>query len=360
MVTGHCRKARCPDLCWFSTGRRMKQSFDVCVFGAGPAGASTAAHLADLGVTVLVLDRFSPKKAWGGESFTGAIRFPLSMLGLWEDFLNAGHVPGFEQRTGWGGVSRIDSSIYHHHGNLWHVDRERFDEDLREAVRQRAIPIETYQVLNGAVKKGDEWSLRLDEFRDLKVRYLVDASGRSRALSRRFGARPRQHDRLIAMTALIPRNANPEYDHTMMIETAPQGWWYAAPVPKGHVLAFFTDADLVPRELAQSMRPVPANSSYAQSAGEQGWITVGDACAAHDPLCGWGVNRAMNNGMLAAQAICHFIRSGDTSQLEQYRSHCRRQFDRYLIGLVENYRLEQRWSLAPFWARRSDFQELFS
>jgi flavin-dependent dehydrogenase len=55
------------------------------------------------------------------------------------------------------------------------------------------------------------------------------------------------------------------------------------------------------------MSTVIANSAFTQPEGEHDWLTVGDACAAHDPLCGWGVCRAMNNGILAADAISHYL-----------------------------------------------------
>jgi flavin-dependent dehydrogenase len=122
------------------------------VFGAGPAGTSVAMRLADLGVAAIVLDRPPKTKPWGGESFTGAIRQPLSALGLWEDFRAAGYVAGYEQRTAWGAGSWIQSTIFRHHGNLWHVDRNRFDNDLREAVRQRGISILAYRSLRGCLK----------------------------------------------------------------------------------------------------------------------------------------------------------------------------------------------------------------
>src|SRR4029077_6882280 len=117
--------------------RIVKQVYDVCVFGVGPAGTAVAIRLADLGVTALVLDRPSRNKALGGESFTGAIRQPLSVLGLWEDFRDARHVASYEQRTAWGSEPRIQDTIYDPNGNRWHVNRVRFDDDLREALRRR-------------------------------------------------------------------------------------------------------------------------------------------------------------------------------------------------------------------------------
>ena len=86
--------------------------FEVCVFGAGPAGAAVACRLADLGIAAAVLDRPPGTKPWGGESFTGAIRQPLTVLGLWDQFRAAGHVAGYEQRIAWGGPSWTRSSIF--------------------------------------------------------------------------------------------------------------------------------------------------------------------------------------------------------------------------------------------------------
>jgi flavin-dependent dehydrogenase len=338
----------------------MKQNYEVCVFGAGPAGTAVAARLADLGVHALVLDRPSKKKPWGGESFTGAIRQPLSTLGLWEDFCAAGHVAGYEQRTAWGGAPWIKESIFHHHGNLWHVDRERFDTDLRKAVRQRGISTLNYCKLEKVRRECEEWHLELDVDIEISSKYLVDATGRACAIARRLGVRPWLYDRLIAFAALVPRNQNPEFDHAMVIESSPHGWWYAAPVPKGHVLAFFTDADLAPRELARSMRTVAANSAFTQSESGQGWLTVGDACAAHDPLCGWGVCRALNNGIRAADAIGRLLKSADGTLLEDYHRTCRRQFEGYLEGLTKHYSYEQRWRTSSFWRRRASVPSFVS
>ena len=218
-----------------------------------------------------------------------------------------------------------------------------------------------YRTFNAAHNRESTrtWTLRLDDTRVIQAAVLVDATGRSRALARRLGVHAQSYDRLIAYTAALPRNANPDYGHTMVLETTPDGWWYAAPVPSGHILAFFTDHDLMPKTLPASMHAVAANSAYAQSPAGTAWITVGDACAAHDPLCGWGVHRALTNGIRAAEAIDQDLRHGTTMALDDYRHHCRQQFDAYLDGLITNYRLEDRWA-TPFWRRRTERQLLFT
>jgi flavin-dependent dehydrogenase len=326
----------------------MSERFDVCVFGLGPAGAATAARLADLGISVTVLERAPTRKAWGGETFTGAIRGPLTTLGMWEAFCSANPVAGYEQRTAWGEAGVADS-IFNAQGNAWHVDRHRFNRDLRIAVEKRDVPLLQYSSLDNLTRSGDGWHIGIDG-RAVTARYLVDATGRSGAIARRLGARPRIYDRLVALTALLPRNS--AFDHAMLISAAPDGWWYAAPVPQGHVLAYFTDSDLTPRQLVRSMQIVPANSAFTQTRSREGWLSVGDACAAHDPLCGWGVHRALANGIRAAEAIATYLKCGDCSPLEDYDRHCRDQFDAYLIGLAKHYSLEHRFAGSPFWLRR--------
>jgi flavin-dependent dehydrogenase len=327
----------------------MSASYDVCVFGLGPAGAATALRLADLGFAVVVLERPPARKPWGGESFTGAIRVPLTTLDLWQRFYAAGHVAGFEQRSAWGEAGTADS-IFNPHGNSWHVDRDRFDADLRAAVADRGIAMHRYGGVDDLHRDRGRWRIAVDGRRAFAARYLVDATGRAGAIARRLGVRPRLHDRLVALTALVLRN--PEFDHAMAIATAVDGWWYAAPVPQGHVLAYFTDSDLVPQQLARWMRIVPANSTFTATRGRDGWLAVGDACAAHDPLCGWGVHRALANGIRAANAIACYLPDGDAAALDAYDGHCRDQFDAYLAGLAEHYAFERRFAASPFWKRR--------
>jgi len=328
----------------------VSERYDVCVFGLGPAGAATAARLADLGIAAIVLERPAARKPWGGESFSGAIRVPLSTLGLWERFCGAGHVAGYEQRSAWGEAGIADS-IFNPHGHLWHVDRDRFDDDLRGAVQERGVPVLRYASLDGLERAGDGWRIAFDAGSTIAARYVVDATGRAGAVARRLGARPQLHDRLVGLTAQVPRN--PAFDHAMVISTAADGWWYAAPVPQGHVLAYFTDSDLVPQQLlARSMRVVPANSAFTQTRGRDGWLAVGDACAAHDPLCGWGVHRALANGIRAADAIGRYLRDREASLLDGYDRHCRDQFNAYLTGLAEHYAFERRFAASPFWQRR--------
>jgi flavin-dependent dehydrogenase len=326
--------------------------FDVCVIGAGPAGLAAASRLADAGRGVVILDRPAARSRWGGETFTGAIRGPLSELGCWEAFERAGHVAGYERQCAWGGEPRGENALFTPEGPLWHVDRDRFDADLRCAVHKRGAVFGSYRKLESVRRDGGRWRVALDCGRVVEAAYLVDATGRTRALGRRLGARIESHDRLVALTARVARDRAVAGVRSMLLQATPFGWWYAAPVPAGHVLVLCTDADLASPGLRRRLRPAAANSAFTDTDGAQGWLAVGDACASHDPLCGWGVHRALANGLLAGDAIASLLATGDSGPVLKYRRHCREQYDRYLHGLTRHYSLERRWPAAPFWARR--------
>jgi flavin-dependent dehydrogenase len=324
----------------------------VCVLGAGPAGLAVASRLLEKGRDVLVLDRTTKRVPWGGETFTGAVRGPLAEIGCWETFEQAGHVPGYERQSAWGGEPHVESAVFQPSGALWHVDRDRFDDDLRATVSKRGAAVESYRKLETVRREPGKWRVAIDRGREVWASYLVDATGRLRTLGRRLGARIESHDRLLGLTAKVAREETTAEIRSMLIEATPFGWWYAAPTPKGHVLVLFTDADLAPVEIRRRFRPVAANSVFTNTQGEQGWLAVGDACASHDPLCGWGVHRALSNGLLAGDAIESLLVGGDSSRVADYRRHCREQYDRYREGLTHRYSIERRWPTAPFWERR--------
>ena len=328
--------------------------FDVCIFGAGPAGVATAVRLADAGAAIIILDRPVTAHPWVGETFSGAIRVPLATLGIWDTFCSAGHVRGYEIRASWGAEEpHATNTIFRSHGHSWHVDRARFDYDLRDAAVQRGCIIRHYHKLIDVRRECAIWKVRLDDGALLYARFIVDATGRSCALGRRLGASRRHFDRLVALVARVPRNPDPSFRNAIFVEATHDGWWYAAPVPDAHVIAYLTDKDLVPSSLKRAgLRTVAADSALTDVKAQSGWLSAGDAFAAHDPLCGWGVVRALNNGIWAADAILVFLQTSDQSSLEAYRAHCNDQFERYLEGLTQQYSLEGRWPTSTFWARR--------
>jgi hypothetical protein len=74
-------------------------------------------------------------------------------------------------------------------------------------------------------------------------------------VARRQGARRRADDRLIAFcTSFRPAASEPpDRDSRTLIESSVDGWWYTALIPSGRrIVAYFSDADLVPPGTSQA------------------------------------------------------------------------------------------------------------
>ena len=327
---------------------------DVCIFGAGPAAVATAIRLADHRLAVTMLERSMRGPAWVGETFAGGIRAPLSTLGLWDDFCGAHHVSGYEIRSAWGARASVASStLYTPYGPAWHVDRERFNRDLVRAAVARGCTLRVYRTLGGVARCGDGWALRIDGDAPLTARVLVDATGRCRALGRRLGARRRRIDTLVAVVQRVARHPDPAYGHAIVVETCSAGWWYAAPTPNGHVLAFLTDHDLLDRAPARGhAEVVAADSAVFDGGAPDGWLAVGDAFASHDPLFGTGVVHALRDGIRAADAVADHVATGGRGALDALHARRLTEFDRYLDGLRHWYARERGWPASRFWSRR--------
>jgi flavin-dependent dehydrogenase len=168
-----------------------------------------------------------------------------------------------------------------------------------------------------------------------------------------------------------------EQDHFTLIEAVADGWWYTAPLPgQGVVAAFLTDPDLAPapggrtaeawiRRLAAAprtaarlsghdlrgpLRTLSASSARTLPVTGDGWLAVGDAAFAFDPLSGDGVDRALRAGRSAATALAAEDRS---AALKTYSTEQEDLFVAYCRQRTAFYSREQRWPDCSFWARRA-------
>jgi flavin-dependent dehydrogenase len=80
-------------------------------------------------------------------------------------------------------------------------------------------------------------------------------------------------------------------------------------------------------------------------AGE-GWLAIGDAAAALDPLSSHGIAAALAGGIEAARAIVE----GST---ERYERSIDASWTAYVSMRRAFYAAERRWSGTPFWQRRT-------
>jgi flavin-dependent dehydrogenase len=176
------------------------------------------------------------------------------------------------------------------------------------------------------------------------------------------------------------RSAGTRDDRQTLVEATENGWWYSARLPDSRlVVAYMTDADLLPkgripvseywqdqlerapntrfrtsgRMPGMSLRSFAANSYRLDRVTGNNWLVAGDAAIALDPLSSQGIYRALESGLLAANAIESCL-LGDPSALEEYARWTQRSFDKYLSIRTVTYGREQRWASSPFWQRRQN------
>jgi flavin-dependent dehydrogenase len=229
--------------------------------------------------------------------------------------------------------------------------------------------------------------------RHLAARFVVDASGRASWFARRQSAQRINADGLVGLVALLsPPPAAPDAactekpagkidrDSLTMVEAVEDGWWYAALLADGNlVAAYLSDGDLTATKaartgegwlrllgqtihlsrrvaahgysIARGPRIVSANSSRLDCVAGTGWVAVGDAAMAYDPLSSQGILAALETGAAAAAAI-HAYLQGDGSRLLHYEQSINERWMIYLNSLRFFYAQERRWPGSNFWQRR--------
>src|SRR5690606_890967 len=101
----------------------------------------------------------------------------------------------------------------------------------------------------------------------------------------------------------------------------------------------------------QTFRAAPAFTQALPEMCGEGWLAVGDACMAFDPLSASGITKALGDGIAAADAISGYF-DGHRDSLESYARTRRAAFVRYLKHRQDHYRQETRWPRSEFWRRR--------
>jgi flavin-dependent dehydrogenase len=359
--------------------------FDVAIVGGGPAGCATAIALAQAGVRrVLLVEATDYRTVRIGESIPPTTARLLQRLGLWDAFVAERHQPCLGSCSAWGSTTLgYNDSLFNALGPGWHLDRARFDAWLAAQAAERGTEIWRRTRLE-ACKRGTAGFV-LTVARDgrapqlVAARVVVDATGVRSAVARRLGARRRTLDELLCVIQFFTLPAASEMSQLTLLEAAPDGWWYAAKLPDRHVaVAFAGEADFIKqagmrardRFLAalaatehvaaqvSDCRPdadapiaCAAPSFILEPIAGEGWLAVGDAACAYDPISSQGIHKALTDGLAAAGAIAA-ARRGSPTALAGYRGDQAARFGRYCATRSHFYGLERRWPASPFWRAR--------
>jgi flavin-dependent dehydrogenase len=362
--------------------------YDVAIIGGGQDGAAAALLLARAGRRVLLADQTHGGLDFKvGEGLPPAARPLLRDLGVLDPFLDGGHLPSYGNESSWGsGTTSIHDFIRDPNGHGWHLDRVRFDAMLRRLAQDAGAELWAPARLRVFGRDtGGTWRLSIgpaEKEKEVRAGWLVDATGRAAYVARQLGATTVHDDRQVGFTALFsPEPGAPEdRDSLTLVESAPDGWWYTALLPGlRRIVAFLTDADLeAARAAAQpagfdellaqtrhvrsrlaaggyrriaAARGGPAASSHLIPSHGDGWVAIGDAALAFDPLSSQGILTALYGGLKAAQAIDAEL-AGERGSVAGFTRDLHRVHAAYQRNRLRIYAAERRWAERDFWRRR--------
>jgi flavin-dependent dehydrogenase len=343
--------------------------FDFAVAGGGPAGTSAAISLAQRGRSVVLFERETFPRFHIGESLLSTANEAFAALGVSATMDAA----GFPEK--WGarlithdgasgrGVNFSDVTEVER-PKTYQVPRAEFDRILLERAREVGVDVREGHRVMSCDFQAD--AATLDFTSDagtggsVRVRALVDATGRQGLLAKKFDLRT-DEPRLANIAVFshytgVPRLEGDRPDDIRIVARHDSGWFWLIPItselmsvgvvlPKKLFLSMpegtneerlaraFADTPIL-AELMKNARqewPVRVEKDFSYSASTYAgdrWILAGDAGSFLDPVFSTGVSIAMESGIEAAAEFDRALTRNRFSAGE-FKAFSRRQRKRY-------------------------------
>ncbi len=332
-----------------------EENYDAIIIGAGPAGSTTAALLAEKGRSVLVFEKEKFPRYHIGESMMPFCYNTLERLGLVDQMEER----GFQEKhsvqfvTPDGKVSRPFYFFQHrdHPSSVtWQVERAEFDVMIADRARELGADIREEHKVIELVRDEDGRAIGVrvetpaGEIQDHFASIVVDASGRDAMVSGK--SRWRRRDPSLNKIALwtyyegAMRDPGLDSGSTTVAYIPEKGWFWYIPMRNNRVsVGIVAERDylyrdtrdlgeiferevrenawisehLAPARRVEDYRVTGEYSYRAEFCAGDGVILVGDAFAFLDPVFSSGLFLALKSGELAADAVERALVEGDTS-----------------------------------------------
>src|SRR6266403_2853996 len=332
-----------------------RYDFDFAVAGGGPAGSSAAISLGQLGHSVVLFERETFPRFPIGESLLSTANDAFAALGVTKRIEAAGFPEkwGARRITHDGQTGRyVDFANAREitRPQTYQVCRQEFDRILLERAREVGVDVREACNVTGCEFTPDAAILDVASRGNtaaarVRVRALVDATGRGGLIARKFNLRT-EEPRLANIAIFshytgVPRLEGPRPDDIRLIARSDAGWFWLIPISKeltsvGVVLPLrlyrrlakdlpeetlnsaIADTPLIAELMRDARRewPVRVEKDFSYSASTYAghrWILAGDAGFFLDPVFSTGVSVAMESGIEAAAELHRALMRNDFS-----------------------------------------------
>jgi flavin-dependent dehydrogenase len=340
----------------------LKKNYDAIVVGAGPAGSTTAALLAEKGHDVLIVEKEKFPRYHVGESLMPFCYFPLERLGLIDTLMESAnprkYCVQFVRQDGF-----LSQPFYffqhfdHPSSTTWQVWRSEFDKMILDKARSNGATVMERTKAKKLIKTGDRVegiTVESDELGniDLYAPIVVDASGRDcfAAHKQKWMVRDPELKKIALWTYYKRAKRDPGLDEgaTTVAYLPNKGWFWYIPLSgdmvsvgivaerdylfngttKDHGEIFQREVlnnEWIKEHLAEAEQTgeyrITGEYSYRNRyCASEGLVLAGDALGFLDPVFSSGVFLALKSGVMLADEIDLALSAGDLSA---------KSFDRY-------------------------------
>jgi FAD-dependent halogenase len=367
--------------------------YDVIVVGGGPGGSTVSTLVAMQGHRVALLERERfPRYQIGESLLPTTVHGICRLLGVTDELVRM----GFPVKRGgtfrWGASSEpwtfsfaLSPKFAGSTSTTYQVERAKFDAMLLDNARRHGVEVREECSVVDVIKEDGRITGVIyadaagDVRRELRARYVVDASGNTSRIHTAVGGKRRYSPffRNLALFAYFEGGKRlPAPNQGNILSAAfDDGWFWYIPLSdtltsvgavlhhdardrvrgdrEQALLALISECPLIAEYLADAHRVkegmygkvrVRKDYSYCQERfWHPGMVLIGDAACFIDPIFSNGVHLATYSGLIAARSINTCLRGelDETRCFDEFEGRYRREYDLFHDFLAAFYDMKQ-------------------